>query len=120
MSGQAKQVKNVAGKARHDESIITDYDIFLFKQGTHYTLYQKMGSHKVTAKDGAEGVFFAVWAPNAQAVSVVGDFNEWNAHSHPMASRWDKSGIWEVFVPGLVKWDLYKISYTKQPRRTQG
>jgi len=101
--------KSVAGKARYDESIMTDYDIFLFKQGTHYTLYQKMGAHKITAKDGTKGVFFAVWAPNAQAVSVVGDFNRWNTSSHPMEIRWDGSGIWEAFIPGLAKWELYKF-----------
>ena len=103
------QERGAIGSARYDESIITDYDIFLFKQGTHYTFYQKMGAHKITAKDGAEGVFFAVWAPNAQGVSVVGDFNGWNGGSHPLAARWDGSGIWEGFVPGLVKWDLYKF-----------
>ena len=107
MSGQKN--KNAAGKARYDESIVTDYDIFLFKQGTHYTLYQKMGAHKTTAKDGTDGVCFAVWAPNAQAVSVVGGFNGWDSSSHPMEIRWDGSGIWEVFIPGLAKWELYKF-----------
>ncbi|MDR1979177.1 MAG: 1,4-alpha-glucan branching protein GlgB [Synergistaceae bacterium] len=99
----------VANKVRYDESILTDYDIFLFKQGTHYTLYEKMGAHKITSKNGVEGVFFAVWAPNAKSVSVVGDFNQWNPASHPLSIRWDGSGIWEGFVPGLEKWDLYKF-----------
>ncbi|MDR3230053.1 MAG: 1,4-alpha-glucan branching protein GlgB [Synergistaceae bacterium] len=94
---------------RYDASILTEYDIFLFKQGTHYTLYQKLGAHRVTTPDGVEGVFFAVWAPNARSVSVVGDFNQWNATTHILNIRWDGSGIWEGFIPGLTKWNLYKF-----------
>ena len=100
----------MAGNIRHGVSPITDYDIFLFKQGTHYHLYEKMGAQKFTdPSDNAEGVAFSVWAPNAQAVSVVGNFNGWNPDSHPLAARWDGSGIWEGFVPGLNKWELYKF-----------
>ncbi|MDR2137398.1 MAG: 1,4-alpha-glucan branching protein GlgB [Synergistaceae bacterium] len=115
----SKENTGVGDKVRYDESILTDYDIFLFKQGTHYTLYEKMGAHKITSKDKTEGVYFAVWAPNAQSVSVVGDFNEWNPAAHPLTIRWDGSGIWEGFVPGseksgkkpgkLEKWSLYKF-----------
>ena len=101
--------QTISNKAQYDESILTDYDIFLFKQGTHYTLYEKLGAHKITSKSGVEGVCFAVWAPNAQSVSVVGDFNQWNPASHPLAIRWDGSGIWEGLVPRLAKWDLYKF-----------
>ncbi|MDR3264936.1 MAG: 1,4-alpha-glucan branching protein GlgB [Synergistaceae bacterium] len=93
---------------RYDASILTEYDIFLFKQGTHYTLYEKLGAHRITTSDGVEGVFFAVWAPNARSVSVVGDFNQWNATTHHLNIRWDGSGIWEGFIPGLTKWSLYK------------
>ena len=103
------KIRKSSNKVQYDESILTDYDIFLFKQGTHYTLYEKMGAHRITAKNGTAGVFFAVWAPNAQSVSVVGDFNRWNAASHPLAARWDGSGVWEGFIPGLEKWDLYKF-----------
>ncbi|MBQ3401988.1 MAG: 1,4-alpha-glucan branching protein GlgB [Synergistaceae bacterium] len=99
----------MAGNIRHGVSPITDYDIFLFKQGTHYHLYEKMGAQKFTDADGTEGVAFSVWAPNAQSVSVVGNFNGWNTESHPLAARWDGSGIWEGFVPGLDKWELYKF-----------
>ena len=100
----------MAGSIRHGVSPITDYDIFLFKQGTHYHLYEKMGAQKFTdPSDNAEGVAFSVWAPNAQSVSVVGNFNDWNTESHPLAARWDGSGIWEGFVPGLAKWELYKF-----------
>ena len=95
------------GKVRYDVSIITDYDIFLLKQGTHYSIYQKFGAH-VLEIDGKKGTFFAVWAPNAKKVSVVGDFNNWDALAHPLTSRWDNSGVWEGFVSGVNKWDLYK------------
>ena len=81
--------------ARYGVSPLTDYDIFLFKQGTHYSLYNKMGAQRFTDKDGTEGVAFSVWAPNAQSVSVVGNFNGWNPEAHPLNIRWDGSGIWE-------------------------
>ena len=90
-------------------STLSDYDIFLFKQGTHYTLYDKMGAQKHTAEDGTEGIAFSVWAPNARTVSVVGDFNGWDPEAHPLAARWDDSGIWEGFIPGLERWTLYKF-----------
>ena len=99
----------MAGSVRYGVSPLTDYDIFLFKQGTHYSLYDKMGAQKFTDTDGTEGVAFAVWAPNAQKVSVVGNFNGWNTESHHLAPRWDGSGIWEGFIPGIQKWELYKF-----------
>ena len=99
----------MAGSVRYGVSPLTDYDIFLFKQGTHYSLYEKMGAQKFTDADGTEGVAFAVWAPNAQGVSVVGNFNGWNTEAHPLAPRWDGSGIWEGFIPGVQKWELYKF-----------
>ena len=102
------QPKNASKNVRYDLSLLTDYDIFLFKQGTHYSLYEKMGAHPATIPEGTEGVFFAVWAPNAQSVSVVGDFNQWDTTSHPLAARWDGSGIWEGFIGGVRKWSLYK------------
>ncbi|NLL36960.1 MAG: 1,4-alpha-glucan branching protein GlgB [Fretibacterium sp.] len=93
----------------HGLSLLTDYDIFLFKQGTHYTLFDKMGAQKTANSKGVEGVIFSVWAPNAQKVSVVGSFNHWNPEAHPLAARWDSSGIWEGFIPSVNKWDLYKF-----------
>ncbi|MEW6144913.1 MAG: 1,4-alpha-glucan branching protein GlgB [Thermodesulfobacteriota bacterium] len=92
---------------------ITDYDVYLFKQGAHTKMYEKLGSH-VTAKDGARGVHFAVWAPNAESVSVIGDFNGWNKGSHRMSPRWDESGIWETFIPGLGKGEVYKYYITSK------
>jgi 1,4-alpha-glucan branching enzyme len=91
----------------HGPSRLTDYDIHLFKEGNHFRLHDKLGSRRMTV-DGVEGVHFAVWAPNAEHVSVIGNFNGWNRSSHPLAVRWDGSGIWEGFVPGLGSGGLYK------------
>ncbi|MGB5509980.1 1,4-alpha-glucan branching protein GlgB [Robiginitalea sp.] len=88
-------------------SKFTDFDIDLFKSGKHYRLYEKMGSH-LTEVDGVKGVYFAVWAPSAKAVSVVGDFNYWLEGEHPLNVRWDGSGIWEGFIPELKAGTLYK------------
>jgi 1,4-alpha-glucan branching enzyme len=92
---------------RHDVSLFTDHDIYLFREGNHFRLYNKLGSHCLTI-DGVEGVYFAVWAPNAEQVSVKGDFNGWNNESHQLAPRWDSSGIWEGFIPGVGKKEIYK------------
>ncbi|MFN3813701.1 MAG: 1,4-alpha-glucan branching protein GlgB [Aquificaceae bacterium] len=83
--------------------MITDYDVYLFREGGHCKLYDKLGSH---LREG--GVYFAVWAPNAVYVSVVGSFNGWSRESSPMSLREDGSGIWEVFLPGAKLGDLYK------------
>jgi 1,4-alpha-glucan branching enzyme len=84
-----------------------DYDIHLFREGTHYRAYEKMGAHLRTV-EGVSGVSFVVWAPNAVRVSVVGNFNRWDGRHHPMQSVGD-SGMWELFVPGLVQGDIYKF-----------
>jgi len=88
-------------------SLFTDFDIYLFKSGRHYQLYEKMGSHEVTI-DGEPGAYFAVWAPNAESVSVIGNFNYWSPNAHPLAARWDESGIWEGWIPGIRNGELYK------------
>lgn len=87
---------------------ITKEDCYLFGNGIHYEIYNKLGAH-LTTIDGEEGVYFAVWAPNAQSVSVVGDFNGWIGYNHDMKMI-DNSGIWELFVPGLKDGDIYKYA----------
>jgi len=88
-------------------SILYDDDVSTFRNGTHYTLYEKFGSRKITVL-GQEGYYFCVWAPNATAVSVIGDFNGWDRKAHPLQPRWDNSGIWEGFIPGFKEGALYK------------
>ena len=78
--------------------ILTDYDLYLSGEGTHYLKYEKLGAH-VREIAGVRGVHFAVWAPNAKRVSVVGDFNSWDGRVFAMRSR-GASGIWEIFLPG--------------------
>ncbi|OXA81731.1 1,4-alpha-glucan branching enzyme [Flavobacterium aquidurense] len=88
-------------------SLFTDFDIDLFKAGKHFKLYEKLGAHLVEV-NGVKGVYFAVWAPTAQSVSVVGDFNYWAGNEHQLQVRWDSSGIWEGFIPEITKGALYK------------
>jgi len=88
-------------------SLFTDFDIDLFKGGKHYRLYEKLGSHLVEV-DGISGTYFAVWAPSAKSVSVVGNFNSWNVEEHQLNVRWDSSGIWEGFIPDIGKGEIYK------------
>ena len=88
-------------------SLFSDFDIYLFKSGQHYKLYDKLGSHMVEHK-GAKGTYFAVWAPNAVSVSVIGNFNGWNPEAHKMLVRWDGSGIWEIFIPEVGRGGAYK------------
>jgi len=90
-------------------SFFTDFDISLFKAGKHFRLYEKLGCH-FTSFEGQKGVYFAVWAPSAKQVNVVGDFNYWDKHTHALYPRWDESGIWEAFVPNLEKGTIYKYS----------
>ena len=88
-------------------SLLTDFDINLFKSGKHFRLYEKLGAHLISV-DGVEGVYFAVWAPSANSVSVIGDFNFWNDREHQLNVRWDSSGIWEGFIPNVEKGTTYK------------
>jgi 1,4-alpha-glucan branching enzyme len=88
-------------------SELTPNDIYLFKEGTLYRAHEKLGAHADTL-DGVSGTRFAVWAPNAEAVSVVGDFNGWDPGRHRLSPRWDESGIWEGFVPEIGPGTLYK------------
>lgn len=88
--------------------VMTDYDIYLIGEGSHYRNYDKLGAH-VTAVNGVSGVHFAVWAPNARTVSVIGDFNRWDNRRHPMRIR-GSSGVWELFISGLEAGGIYKFS----------
>jgi len=94
-------------------SLITDYDVYLFRQGNHSRLYGRLGSHPAVA-GGTRGTFFSVWAPNAAEVSVIGDFNGWKAGENPLSMRSDDSGIWEGFIPGLGHGALYKYHITSR------
>ena len=88
-------------------SLFTEFDINLFKAGKHFNLFDKMGSHPMTL-DGVKGTYFAVWAPSAKSVSVIGDFNYWLEGDHKLFVRWDGSGIWEGFIPEVGHGNLYK------------
>ncbi len=92
-------------------SLFYDHDVQAFANGTHYTLYEKFGAKPLTVF-GQEGYYFAVWAPNATKVAVVGDFNSWDSQAHVLFPRLDKSGIWEGFVPHIGKGSLYKYHIT--------
>jgi 1,4-alpha-glucan branching enzyme len=95
------------GQVVHGVSFLTEQDIYLFKEGNHFRLYEKLGAHAALAGD-EEGTLFSVWAPNAERVSVMGDFNGWDKNSHRLRVREDGSGIWEGFVPGVGAGSSYK------------
>ncbi len=86
---------------------ISEEDRYLFCEGTHYQIFDKLGAHLITV-DGVEGAFFGVWAPNAKRVSVIGDFNSWDGRRNPMRVL-GQSGIWEIFIPNIKKFDRYKF-----------
>ncbi len=94
-------------------SLFSEFDINLFKAGKHYRLYEKFGAHPATV-NGEEGVYFAVWAPSAEQVFLIGEFNFWSAKDHLLQVRWDGSGIWEGFVPGLKNGRAIQIQNTQQ------
>ena len=95
--------------AQEVPSIFSDFDLYLFGQGKHYQIYEKMGAHPRTV-NGISGINFAVWAPNALAVSIIGDFNSWTRGSHSMNLRHQDLGVWECFMPGLKVGALYKYA----------
>ncbi|MDR1689139.1 MAG: 1,4-alpha-glucan branching protein GlgB [Clostridiales bacterium] len=86
--------------------VLSEFDLHLFGEGTHYEIFEKLGAHPMVVND-IEGVLFAVWAPNARRVSVIGSFNDWDGRRCQMRLR-ENSGIWELFVPSLCKYDKYK------------
>jgi len=92
--------------------VLSDFDLHLFKEGKHLHVYRHLGAHLYII-DGIYGVLFAVWAPNASRVSVVGNFNQWDGRRHPMRSR-GSSGVWELFIPDLKEGELYKFEIRNQ------
>jgi 1,4-alpha-glucan branching enzyme len=105
--------KNHSGEAIEQEDayrfpqLITDFDLHLFNEGTHYEAYRTFGAHPQVV-DEVKGTRFAVWAPNAIVVSVVGDFNGWDSRRHPMRAR--SGGVWEIFIPGIGPGVSYKYA----------
>jgi len=89
-----------------DVRVLTDYDLHLFGEGTFLRAFEKLGAHRVTA-GGMVGIHFAVWAPNAAQVNLIGDFNGWDGRMHPMRNL-GPSGVWEIFIPGLADGEKYK------------
>lgn len=87
-------------------SLLTDDDLYIFNEGSHYRIYDKLGSHPLTL-NGVQGTYFALWAPNAVSVAVIGNFNQWDKSVNPLLPR-GQSGIWEGFIPGLGQGEIYK------------
>ena len=90
--------------------LLSDDDLYLFNEGNQFQIYEKLGAH-LREVDGIVGVNFAVWAPDAQAINVVGEFNGWDRHRHPMTKR-IPSGVWELFIPSLAAGEKYRLSVT--------
>jgi 1,4-alpha-glucan branching enzyme len=105
--------KDARHHVRHDVTLVTDHDLHLFNEGTHYRAHRVFGAHQARAGDGTEGVHFAVWAPNAASVSVIGDFNAWRPGTHALRAR-GQSGVWEGLVPGLAHGTRYKYHLTSR------
>lgn len=105
--GQA-DISEIKGRTPVSTAELTDFDVHLWSEGSHYRAYEKLGAH-ITERDGVKGTQFAVWAPNARWVSVVGDFNGWEPGKHPLHPV-GSSGIWEGFVPGVGVGTLYKFA----------
>jgi len=99
--------KTVPASSRSGGSLLTDQDLYLFNEGSHYRAYEKLGAH-LTVTGSEPGACFGLWAPNAREVTVIGSFNGWNPRSHPLRMR-GSSGIWEGFIPGVTKGSVYKF-----------
>ena len=99
-------------------SLLGDDDLYLFNEGSHLRLWEKLGAHLTTAPDGTPGTYFAVWAPDARAVSVVGDFNGWARDANPLSAR-GSSGIWEGFIAGVGNSALYKFFVRARAKKYQ-
>jgi 1,4-alpha-glucan branching enzyme len=108
---ETDQPRNVL-PVRYDIDVLTDEDLFLFNEGSHYRLHEKLGAHPLIV-EGVQGVYFAVWAPNARQVAITGDFNTWDKASHALCPR-GQSGIWEGFIPGVTEGTAYKYYIVSQ------
>jgi 1,4-alpha-glucan branching enzyme len=102
----------MAKKVRYNISLLSEDDLYLFNEGSHFRLYDKLGAHQLEA-EGQAGAYFAVWAPDARQVTVMGDFNGWHKSSHPLSPR-AQSGIWEGFIPGVSRGACYKYHIRSQ------
>jgi 1,4-alpha-glucan branching enzyme len=100
------QPTETAATVRYDVPLLSEKDLYLFNEGSHYRIYDTLGAHTLHS-GGEAGTCFAVWAPNAREVSVIGNFNHWHPKTHPLRPR-GSSGIWEGFIPGIGKGSLYK------------
>jgi len=107
-----RSVKRLPPPGNYDTPFLSDFDIYLFNEGNHHKLYEKLGAHPF-AKDGVTGTYFAVWAPNARSVYVIGDFNGWDRARHPLQPK-GQSGIWEGFIEGVKAGALYKYYIVSQ------
>ncbi|MBC7643654.1 MAG: 1,4-alpha-glucan branching protein GlgB [Thermoleophilia bacterium] len=118
MSDHSPAKQTTGPRVRHDVSLLTPDDIHLFNEGTHNKLHHKLGAHAHTTDDGVTGTFFAVWAPNAEYVSVIGDFNFWDAGADQLAPAaavaGSGSGIWQGFIPGVGTGITYKFHISSQ------
>jgi len=102
---------NPASSNNPRHTVLTDHDIYLFKQGTHFRLYEKLGAH-LGERDGVSGTWFSVWAPNAKQVSVIGQFNNWSKEADLLSPIEGGAGIWQRFVAGAGHGDEYKFHIT--------
>ena len=113
----AKPAKNNGPSANaavvYDITLLTDDDVYLFNEGSHFRLYEKLGACTLSFPERKEGTYFAVWAPDAKQVSVMGDFNNWDKTTHRIRPR-EQSGIWEGFIPGIGKGANYKYHIVSQ------
>jgi 1,4-alpha-glucan branching enzyme len=114
-SGSNRQGTRVTTAPPPSVSLLTADDLYLFNEGTHTHLFERLGAHPLTV-EGLEGTYFAVWAPDAETVSVVADFNGWDPRANPLRPK-ERSGIWEGFVPGAVKGALYKYHVVSRARK---
>ena len=111
-SGQKSRLKSGTLPKSPQLTLITEDDLYLFNEGTHFRLYEKLGAYPLTFNK-QKGTCFSVWAPDARQVSLIGDFNGWDREGHPLRPR-GQSGIWEAFIPGIGKGALYKYHITSR------